>query len=425
MKVRKTLKKVIAVIMAAALMLGSCMLASAETGNVTGGESATSETADSWCSLEGIEPLKAGETATINVVANKTVYMNAFEIIITLADEKVEFASERASDGNYHFMKSAYWNEPEPYGAICVYLEESKEVKMAGAGLETEGVKAEAGEIIASFEVRAKEDLTEGDVVATLTHILLKDEVQEARVDEEGKLGECVVKKSEPEYDYDATEKPVISKEEIQTILDENKIKDIIIKTINDIIFTFIQGTMEAVEGIENYDFSTVVTADFESAELPPDVKAEEFVQKITYNHSGKLPGEANIKIFVGEKYNGKWLEYSLLKDDNTLSEKQRVKTDAEGFITVKQNHCSSYVIIVSKNQSEEPEVVIGDVNGDSSITAEDALSILKHVVGLEILTGDALTSADVNADNAITAEDALDVLKKVVGLIDRFVAEG
>ena len=68
--------------------------------------------------------------------------------------------------------------------------------------------------------------------------------------------------------------------------------------------------------------------------------------------------------------------------------------------------------------------VLMGDVNGDGNVTAEDALAILKHVVGLEELTGDSLTSADVNADTGITAEDALDVLKKVVGLLDKFKAE-
>lgn len=81
--------------------------------------------------------------------------------------------------------------------------------------------------------------------------------------------------------------------------------------------------------------------------------------------------------------------------------------------------HDCYHAFIVEYNKN-----VVGDVNGDKNITAEDALAILKHVVGLETLTGDALTCADVNAENGVTAEDALDVLKKVVGLIDKFTAE-
>ncbi|MCL2020375.1 MAG: dockerin type I domain-containing protein [Oscillospiraceae bacterium] len=56
-----------------------------------------------------------------------------------------------------------------------------------------------------------------------------------------------------------------------------------------------------------------------------------------------------------------------------------------------------------------------GDVNGDGQITALDALLVLKHVSGKEILTGAALEAADINNDGIITAEDALTILKFVV----------
>ena len=60
-----------------------------------------------------------------------------------------------------------------------------------------------------------------------------------------------------------------------------------------------------------------------------------------------------------------------------------------------------------------------GDVNGDGQITALDALLVLKHVSGKEILTGAALEAADINNDGIITAEDALTILKFVTGMID------
>ena len=66
-----------------------------------------------------------------------------------------------------------------------------------------------------------------------------------------------------------------------------------------------------------------------------------------------------------------------------------------------------------------------GDVNGDSSVTAADALEILKTVVGKASLSAEQKKKAEVSGDGAITANDALLILKKVVGKIDRFPVEG
>lgn len=59
-----------------------------------------------------------------------------------------------------------------------------------------------------------------------------------------------------------------------------------------------------------------------------------------------------------------------------------------------------------------------GDVNGDGSITAEDALAILKNVVGLMDFDTTEKEAADTTGDGSISAEDALLVLKYVVGLV-------
>ena len=68
--------------------------------------------------------------------------------------------------------------------------------------------------------------------------------------------------------------------------------------------------------------------------------------------------------------------------------------------------------------------LVIGDVDGDGFVNVNDALEILKIVVGLIELDDNAKKAADVNGDNVINVNDALDVLKKVVGLIDKFAVE-
>ena len=59
-----------------------------------------------------------------------------------------------------------------------------------------------------------------------------------------------------------------------------------------------------------------------------------------------------------------------------------------------------------------------GDVDKNGNVTAEDALSILKHVVKLELIEEEiAILLADVNQNEAIEAADALEALKVVVKL--------
>lgn len=77
------------------------------------------------------------------------------------------------------------------------------------------------------------------------------------------------------------------------------------------------------------------------------------------------------------------------------------------------------------KNTTEYNSPVVygklGDLDGNDSISAEDALCVLKHVVGTSQLSETGKRYADVNGDGSVTAEDALDILKKVVGLIEDF----
>ena len=60
---------------------------------------------------------------------------------------------------------------------------------------------------------------------------------------------------------------------------------------------------------------------------------------------------------------------------------------------------------------------VAGDVDCDGIITAKDATAVLKHVVQLKILEGEAYANADANGDGTINAKDATQILKIVVGL--------
>lgn len=74
-----------------------------------------------------------------------------------------------------------------------------------------------------------------------------------------------------------------------------------------------------------------------------------------------------------------------------------------------------------SANMEERTKYYYGDSDGDGSVTSNDALVILKHVVGIERLE-EGLTSmlANVEKEDDISAEDALSVLKMVVGLKEK-----
>lgn len=67
------------------------------------------------------------------------------------------------------------------------------------------------------------------------------------------------------------------------------------------------------------------------------------------------------------------------------------------------------------------PVFVLGDVDGDGSINATDALLILKYAAKLSELDEAQKLSADVSGDNNINATDALEVLKFAAKIIDSF----
>ncbi len=71
-----------------------------------------------------------------------------------------------------------------------------------------------------------------------------------------------------------------------------------------------------------------------------------------------------------------------------------------------------------SSSESDFGKILKGDVNGDNQLASDDALEILKHVVGINSFTHpETILRADVNNDGQINTLDALQVLKCVVGL--------
>lgn len=65
-----------------------------------------------------------------------------------------------------------------------------------------------------------------------------------------------------------------------------------------------------------------------------------------------------------------------------------------------------------------------GDANGDGVVTAADAATILRALVGLDQLSPAAAFNADVNGDLQITAEDAALILRYIVGMVESLPVE-
>lgn len=139
----------------------------------------------------------------------------------------------------------------------------------------------------------------------------------------------------------------VISKDSMATLIAENATKDVVIKTPAGIILTFAKGTMKAVEGKDSYDFGVSISDDFSKHSDMGAVTKSNFVSLIDFNYSGKLPAEASVKIFVGTDRVGQTLYYSQ-KVEAGYALVQSVKVDNKGYITVKQDHCSTYVVTTS-----------------------------------------------------------------------------
>lgn len=166
-----------------------------------------------------------------------------------------------------------------------------------------------------------------------------------------------------------SSDNTVVSSETFNTLLEENKTKDIVIKSDNEVTFTFAKGTMKPVEGKDSYDFSTTINSAY-NTDLPSYVTSNNFVSQINYNYSGKLPAEASIRFYAGTQYSGKTLYYYLLNEDKTFAEVQGIVVDDLGYVTVKQDHCSSYLLT-----SEEPKIQDSTNNTETSGATEDKTS--------------------------------------------------
>jgi hypothetical protein len=60
---------------------------------------------------------------------------------------------------------------------------------------------------------------------------------------------------------------------------------------------------------------------------------------------------------------------------------------------------------------------VTGDVNGDGSVSISDLVLINRHLLGLQIITGDGLKASDVNNSATVTISDLVKLNRVLLGL--------
>lgn len=76
---------------------------------------------------------------------------------------------------------------------------------------------------------------------------------------------------------------------------------------------------------------------------------------------------------------------------------------------------CGVSVFALTLTAFADESRVMGDVDGDGTVTSGDALAILRHSVGISLLDGSALDCADMDGDGEITSSDALAALQTYI----------
>ncbi len=158
----------------------------------------------------------------------------------------------------------------------------------------------------------------------------------------------------------------------------------------------------------------TISNNKFENMDKPP---FEDAIY-LKFDHEGALPGKATIELDVSEnnKYEKGKTVY-LYYFDSTKNKYQYISavTADDKKITIELEHCSEYVI------SDKLITTLGDVDGDGSITAKDAVMVLKYVAHNIELTDEQLAAADTTKDGKVDAKDAVQILKYVAHNITEF----
>ncbi len=113
--------------------------------------------------------------------------------------------------------------------------------------------------------------------------------------------------------------------------------------------------------------------------------------------------------------------------DAITWQDKEQVEAVRKAYEELSQTqkgYVTNLAILEQAEKVLETPVKLGDVNGDDSVDAKDALLVLKFAVGKAELTETQQIAAEVDGKEGINAKDALEILKFAVKKITVFPIE-
>lgn len=197
--------------------------------------------------------------------------------------------------------------------------------------------------------------------------------------------------------------KSAIQADTMKNLIADNQKNDVVIKTNNDITFTFAKGTMTETAGAGAYDFSTAVTSDIkEAGTLPEEVTENIFVSKIVYNYSGQLPATASIRLNVGNAYAGETLYYSRLLEDGTIINMMSAVVDKDGYMTVEQNHCSTYLITKQQLNAGSTNAASNDTDNSKNTAADNTTAGADNTAAASTAVSETPKTADMTSMCAV-----------------------
>ena len=123
-----------------------------------------------------------------------------------------------------------------------------------------------------------------------------------------------------------------MSTSEIKDLIGINQVKDVVIHTNDGVVFTFLKGSMKMIDKIETYDFGVELVVDRQQANV--EMPNEDFVFRIKYNNTGKLPGTAQVSIPVGSQWAGQEVFYTAIDDRGILYMSTEI-VDTDGIYTI------------------------------------------------------------------------------------------
>jgi len=135
-----------------------------------------------------------------------------------------------------------------------------------------------------------------------------------------------------------------ISGQRLNELIAENRDKPVVFAG-NRYTITFPTGSMSADHYSGDLDMGLSLNAGI-YYDVIREKAGDKFVLMIDFHHSGALPGEAQIRIFVGEQYAGETLKYYYYDPQSgSFTYILSAKVDDDGSVLVRQDHCSSYLL--------------------------------------------------------------------------------